>query len=101
MNRTCLRPVPQDLHRNDPYLPELMRYINRLLEGDVAEHVARNASLLYLALVTGFVENDLLQEAWAPRIIINVGNQEYEVRCPSWRSLFENRSLLATLKSRA
>lgn len=46
-----------------------MRYINRLLSGDNAGRIARHASLFYLALIIGFVENDLLQEAWAPQLL--------------------------------
>ncbi len=79
MTRTQLRPNPQDLLESDPYLPELSRYIKRLLSVGSPEHVAYNSSLLYLALIQGFVENDLLQEAWAPRLVINVGLKEYEV----------------------
>jgi len=60
-----------------------MRYINRLLSSDDAGRIAHNASLLHLALITGFAENGLLQEAWAPRMVINIIDQHYEVRSSS------------------
>ncbi len=67
MSHTQIRPPRRNLLGSDPSLPELMRYITRLPSGDDSERIAHHASLLYLALITGFVENDLLQEAWAPR----------------------------------
>jgi hypothetical protein len=79
MDRTRLRPAADDLLTSDPHLPEMMRYVQHLVEGPEAEVVARNAALAYLALITAFAEKGLLQIDWAPRLLIEVGNQEFEV----------------------
>lgn len=81
MNRIQLRPSVQHLAEGDPHLPELMRYINWLLEGNDQQRTAHNASLLYFALVKGFAENDLIRASWAPRMVIDVGDLEFEVGC--------------------
>jgi hypothetical protein len=64
---------------SDPYLPEMMRYVRRLVEGPEPEVVAQNAVLAYLALMTAFAEEGLLQIDWAPRLLIEVGNRDFEV----------------------
>jgi hypothetical protein len=79
MDRTRLRPAADDLLSSDPHLPEMMRYVQHLVEGPEAEVVAQNAALAYLALITAFAEKDLLQIDWAPRLLIEVGNREFEV----------------------
>jgi hypothetical protein len=79
MDRTRLRPAADDLLTSDPHLPEMMRYVQHLVEGPETEVVARNAALAYLALITAFAEKGLLQIDWAPRLLIEVGNQEFEV----------------------
>ena len=68
MDRTRLRPAADDLLTNDPHLPEMMRYVQHLVEGPEAEVVARNAALAYLALITPFAEEGLLQIDWARRL---------------------------------
>ena len=55
-----------------------MRYLQHLVEGPEAEVVARNAALAYLALITAFAEKGLLQIDWAPRLLIEAGNREFE-----------------------
>jgi hypothetical protein len=52
MDRTRLRPAADDLLTSDPHLPEMMPYVQNLVEGPEAEVVARNAALAYLALIT-------------------------------------------------
>jgi hypothetical protein len=79
MDRTRLRPAAGDLLTSDPHLPEMMRYVQHLVEGPEAEVVARNAALAYLALITAFAEKGLLQIDWAPRLLIEVRNREFEV----------------------
>ncbi|GFZ44318.1 hypothetical protein JCM24511_02040 [Saitozyma sp. JCM 24511] len=79
MDRTPLRPAAGDLLTSDPHLPEMMRYVQHLVEGPEAEVVDRNAALAYLALITAFVEKGLLQIDWAPRLLIEVGDREFEI----------------------
>jgi hypothetical protein len=57
----------------------MMRYVQRLVEGPEPEVVAQNAVLAYLALMTAFAEEGLLQIDWAPRLLIEVGNRDFEV----------------------
>jgi hypothetical protein len=79
MDGTHLRPADGDLLASDPYLPEMMSYVEHLVEGPEAEIIARNAALAYLALITAFAEKGLLQIDWAPRLLIEVGNRGFEV----------------------
>jgi hypothetical protein len=79
MDRKRFRPAPGDLLTSDPHLPEMMSYVQHLVEGPEAEVVARNAALAYLAVITAFAEKGLLQIDWAPRLLIEVGNREFEV----------------------
>ncbi|RSH83671.1 hypothetical protein EHS25_005575 [Saitozyma podzolica] len=78
-NRTRLRPAAGDLLTTDPHLPEMMRYVQHLVEGPEAGVAARNAALAYLALITAFAEKGLLQIDWAPRLLIEVGNREFGI----------------------
>ncbi|RSH95819.1 hypothetical protein EHS25_000912 [Saitozyma podzolica] len=78
MDRARLRPAADDLLTSDPHLPEIMRYVQQLVDPE-AEVVARNAALAYLALITAFAEKGLLQIDWAPRLLIEVGNGEFEI----------------------
>ncbi|RSH89897.1 hypothetical protein EHS25_001883 [Saitozyma podzolica] len=78
MDGTHLRPADGDLLASDPYLPEMMSYVEHLVEGPEAEIIARNAALAYLALITAFAEKGLLQIDRAPRVLIEVGNRGFE-----------------------
>jgi hypothetical protein len=55
MDRTRLRQAAGDLLTSDPHLPEILRYLQHLMEGPEAEVVARNAALAYLALITASI----------------------------------------------
>jgi hypothetical protein len=79
MERRRIRPAPGDLLTSDRHLPEMMRYVQHLVEGDEPEVVARNAALVYLAIITAFAERGLLQADWAPRLVIDVEGREFEV----------------------
>jgi hypothetical protein len=57
----------------------MIGYIRQLLEGEDLISVASNAALAYLALVVAFSDCGLLQIDWAPRILIEVGQREFEV----------------------
>jgi hypothetical protein len=79
MERRRIRPAPGDLLTSDRHLPEMMRYVQHLVEGDEPNAVARNAALVYLAIITAFAERGLLQTDWAPRLVIDVEGREFEV----------------------
>jgi hypothetical protein len=61
----------------DKYLPEMQRYIAHLVAAP--NITARNASLAYLALIQAFAMEGQLQLAWAPHVVLDFGEQEYEV----------------------
>lgn len=79
MERIILQPALADLKTGDKHLPEMQRYISYLVGGSDRQLAAHNASLAYLSLMHAFAEEGLLQLAWAPRLIIDVGGQEHEV----------------------
>jgi hypothetical protein len=60
MDRRRIRPAPGDLLTSDRHLPEMMRYVQNLVEGDEPEVVARNVAIVYLAMITAFAERGLL-----------------------------------------
>ena len=41
---------------------------------------AKNAAIAYRALITGFVEGGMMEIEWVPRLVIEVGDREFEVR---------------------
>jgi hypothetical protein len=54
------RPAADDHLTSDPHLPEMMPYVQHLMERPQAEVVDRNAALAFLALITAFAEKGLL-----------------------------------------
>ena len=74
----AIRPKLDDLPHYDSHLPEMRDYIARLLETPDPQETAHNAAMAYLTLITAFVDKGLLECMWAPRIVIDVGLQEYE-----------------------
>lgn len=80
MDRTILRPVPTELQAGDQHLLEMQRYIRHLVAVPDKEAAAHNASLAYLAMMHAFAEEGLLQLGWAPRLVIDLRDREYEVR---------------------
>jgi hypothetical protein len=78
MERIILQPTLDELQTGDKHLPELQRYIAHLVAGADRQVAAHNASLAYLALMQGFAAEGLLQLAWAPRLVFDLGEQEYE-----------------------
>jgi hypothetical protein len=79
-DRTVLRPVLTELQAGDKHLAEMQRYLRHLVAVPDKEAAAHNASLAYLAMMHAFAEEGLLQLAWAPRLVIDIGDQEYGVR---------------------
>jgi hypothetical protein len=57
----------------------MIGYIRQLLDGEDSASIAANAALAYLALVVAFSDRSLLQISWAPCILIEVGEKEFEV----------------------
>ena len=80
MNRTQLWPTVSDISSGDPYLPELVRYARHLTGGPDTDTSARNASVVYLAVITAFAAGGLMQVEWAPRLLIDINEREFEVR---------------------
>jgi hypothetical protein len=58
----------------------MQRYIAHLVAEPDKQVAVRNASLAYFALMHSFSTGGLLQLAWAPRLVIDLGEQEFEVR---------------------
>ena len=81
MERIRLKPTYEQVLAGDANLKDLMRYTEHLVSNDDDRIVAHNAALVYKALITAFEKRGLLQCAWAPRLAIDVGPREYEVRC--------------------
>jgi hypothetical protein len=79
MERIILQPTLDELQTGDKHLPEMQRYITHLVAEPDKQVAARNASLAYLALIQAFAAEGLLQLAWAPRLVFDLGDQEYEV----------------------
>jgi hypothetical protein len=70
---------PRSNTGNQPSQSSITLVVQHLVEGHEAEVVPRNAALAYLALITGFAEKGLLHVDWAPRLVIEVGEREFEV----------------------
>jgi hypothetical protein len=79
MERIMLQPTLDELQTSDKHLPEVLRYIAHLVAAPDKQLAARNASLAYLALMHAFAAEGLLQLAWAPHLVFDLGEQEYEV----------------------
>ena len=79
MDRAILRPTLSDLQAGDGYLSEMQRYIRHLVAVSDKTAAAHNASLAYLAMMQAFAEEGLLRLAWAPRLVIDLGEKEFEV----------------------
>lgn len=79
MDRQRIRPAFVDLLNSDPHLPEMIGYVQQLVNHQEPQVVAGNAALAYLALITAFSDRGLLQVDWAPRIVIEVDSKEFEV----------------------
>jgi hypothetical protein len=57
----------------------MQRYIRHLVAVSDKAAAAHNASLAYLAMMHAFAEEGLLRLAWAPRLVIDLGEKEFEV----------------------
>jgi hypothetical protein len=79
MELIILQPTAEELQAGDKYLPEMQRYIAHLIAAPAKQIAARNASVAYLALMQAFAAEGLLQLAWAPHVVLDLGEQEYEV----------------------
>jgi hypothetical protein len=79
MNRQHVRPVFADIQDGDCQLPAMVGYIRQLVDSQDSRAVAHNAATAYLALIVAFSDRGLLEVAWAPRLLIEVDNQEFEV----------------------
>ena len=81
MNKTRLtiNPILSDLHEGDTVLPEMVHVVRHLIQGKPELEVAANAALAYLALMTAFQQEGLLELEWVPELDIDVGNTEYKV----------------------
>ncbi len=75
-----LRPTEAEIKVAHSHLLEMIEYIETLLSQSDPQVVAQNASFVYLAVMTAFTKKGLLQLAWAPRVSIEIGAQDYEVR---------------------
>ena len=58
---------------------------------------ARNASLIYLAVISAFSAERLLQVAWALRLLIDIGEREFEVRLAKVRCCFRAETLCKSI----
>jgi hypothetical protein len=79
MNRQQVRPVFAGIQDGDSQLLAMVGYIRQLVDTQDGRVVAHNAALAYLALIIAFSDRGLLEVAWAPRLLIEVDNQEFEV----------------------
>ena len=79
MNRVQLKPSSQDLITGDAHLSEMIKYIRRLISVSDPEVAAMNAATAYLALITAFSDENVIEVAWAPSLVVQLDSQEYEV----------------------
>jgi hypothetical protein len=83
MNRVQLKPPSQDLITGDAHLSEMIKYIRRLIISvSDPEAAAMNAATAYLALITAFSDENVIEVAWAPCLVVELDSQEYEVCKP-------------------
>ena len=61
-------------------LSKMIHVVRHLIQGKPQLEVAANAALAYLALITAFQQEGLLELEWVPKLAIDVGDTEYEVR---------------------
>jgi hypothetical protein len=57
----------------------MQRYIRHLVAISDKAAAVHNASLAYLAMMHAFAGEGLLQLTWAPRLVIDLGEKEFEV----------------------
>jgi hypothetical protein len=57
----------------------MIKYIRRLISVSDPEAAAMNAATAYLALITAFPDEKVIQVAWAPSLVVELDSQEYEV----------------------
>lgn len=79
INPVRFRPTIEDLQKGDPHLPEFLRYIEHLVGNNDPKQAARNAALAYFASVRGMSNKGLVQMDWAPTVVIDAGDIEWEV----------------------
>jgi hypothetical protein len=57
----------------------MQRYIRHLVAISDKAAAVHNASLAYLAMMHAFAGEGLLKLTWAPRLVIDLGEKEFEV----------------------
>ena len=77
--RFPINPTMSDLERGDPHLPEMISFLRHLVQGKTQREAAKNAALAYLALMTAFQQEGMVELEWVPSLAIDVGDIEYEV----------------------
>ncbi|OCF70813.1 hypothetical protein I204_08533 [Kwoniella mangroviensis CBS 8886] len=75
-HKICL--TPKDLASGDSHLSNLLAYAKSLVDVD-GPQAARNAGLLYLALIMAFQENGSIEMEWVPKLLLEFGNEDYEI----------------------
>lgn len=80
-----ITPTSSALSQSDPVLHEMIRYIKHFLGRPKAFEIAQHAALIYLAVMTAFQDEGLLELEWVPALAIDVGEHEFEITLPMVR----------------
>jgi hypothetical protein len=79
-HRHILQPKALDLDHADSHLSEMRRYIRSLVGHNDKSVSARNASLVFLTMVSAFQDEGLMDFRHAPRLWIRLEQEDYEVK---------------------
>ena len=74
-----VHPNIADIGKVHDDMPHLVSFIERLLSSGSPEEIAHKASTAYLALIIAFERKQLMEVDFAPRLVIDIDNHEFEV----------------------
>lgn len=77
--KTIIRPTPEALSTADSTLFEMIRYVRHVINRHDPSEAAHNAALVYLAVVTAFKDEKLLELDWVPSLSLDIGDNEFEI----------------------
>ena len=82
MERTLVEATAEDLRDSGGSVHNMVQFVRMSVS---QSNPAKNAAVAYRALITGLVEGGMMEIEWAPIIVVEVGDREFEVRIRNLR----------------
>ena len=76
---TVVHPVESDVAAVHADLPKVTSFVERILSTGLPLEVAQKASAAYLALILAFQRRNIMEVEFAPRLILDIGDEGFEV----------------------